>query len=749
MRIDSRPGKLQSLLVGASAVTLGWATQASTADAALPTAIPGDATTNATTAVPADAGSAGSEPSNTELNDIVVTAQRRQESLQKVPIAAIAETGAQLTRRNVRDLTDLSIISPSLKIDTPYGNTAPKITLRGVGSGSFNLNTETTVALYLDEFVLNPVSAKLGQLFDIDRVEVLRGPQGTLYGKNSTGGAINYITNRPDGTTEADLAATVARFGEYDITGGVQAPITDDLSARVSFNRRYREGYQYNSFLHTRVKDHDDWGGRIGLRYKTEAIDAYLKVFADRSHTDGYLIPTYGVNADGSSTATGVNPLTGLTPTGNIDDIGSDVKPRGDVDNVGATLNLDVDLGGVKLSSISGYLHSVNHIFADQDGSPASVAIADFNLNADEVSQELRLSSNTTSAFNWIAGASFFHQDEKLNDSFILPLLGLPPIVLITHEKTTSFAGFIDATYHFNRQFSLVGGIRLTTDKKDFHHQSPFSLIGPFDVTEAKRWTRPTYRAGINFQIDPSTLLYASYNHGYRSGAFDIGFPSTTEQFKPANPEYVDSFEGGVKATLFDRHLRIAADVFYQKFKDQQLLIQRSDPGSICCSLVNAGKSKIYGFEFDGSAKLADNFDVNFQGSVLRSKYIDFRSGPINYSGQTLANIPSYQFRIQPELKVNYGAGHFFISPDLQFTGREHVSTTSDPFGRDTQNKYVLLNGQVGYQFDNSRYGAFLWIRNATNKRYKTDAAQFAVFGLNQVLYAEPRTYGLTVTGHF
>lgn len=713
------------LLTTACGTALLWAGTASAQEAAQP---PAD-----------DAG----------LGDIVVTAQRRSETLQNVPVAAVAVNGAALVQRGIRDMKDLGIISPSLKIDTPYGNTSPKITLRGIGSGSFNFNTETTVALYVDEFVMNPVSAKLGQLFDVDRVEVLRGPQGTLYGKNSTGGAINYITRRPDGTTAGDVTATVGRFGQYEISGGVQAPLSDELSVRVAVNRRYRDGYQVNSFTGDKVKDRDDWGGRIGLRYKTDTVDAYLKVFADRSHTDGFFINTYGVNGDGSSTPTGVNPNTGYTPSAKIDNVAFDHAPRSDIDNRGATLNMDIDLGGLTLTSISGFLHSVGHISADQDGSPVNAVAVEFNNKADQISQELRLSSPTGDAFSWIAGASFFHQKLKLDDSFLLPLFGLPPVRLLTNEKTTSFAGFVDATYRFTDQLSLVAGVRLTSDKKTFRHQTGFSLIGPFAVDDSKRWTEPTYRIGVNFQTTPSTLLYASYNRGYRSGAYDVGFPTTTEQFDPANPEFVDAFEAGVKATLFDRHLRIAADVFYEKFKDQQLLIQRTDPGSICCSLVNAGKSRIYGFEVEGTARLTDSFDVNFQGSIIRSKYLRFQSGTIDYSGEELSNVPRHQFRIAPEMRLPYGDGAFFLSPDVQFTGRQRVSTTIDSFGRDIQDDYVLINGQLGYRFADQRYSVFAWVRNATDKRYKIDAAQFTAFGYNQVTYAEPRTWGLTVSGRF
>lgn len=691
----------------------------------------------------AQAGSDASAP-----GDIVVTAQRRQESLQSVPIAAVAVTGDTLTKRGARDLLDLVFVSPSLRIDTPYGNTAPKITLRGVGSGSFNFNTETTVALYLDEFVLNASSAKLGQLFDLDRVEVLRGPQGTLYGKNSTGGAINYVTRRPDGTTAGDVTATVASFGEYDVQADVQTALSDSLSARVSFNRRYRTGYQYNTFLGQHVNDRNDWGGRLGVRYQSGGVDAYLKVFADRSHTDGFFINTYGVNPDGTKTADGTNPLTGYAPSRRIDTVAFDHPGKSDVDNRGATLNVDIPVGRLTLTDVSGYLHSKAAYSGDQDGSPVDAAYTEFSADTDQFSQELRLSAPKEDRFSWITGVSAFYQEQKLGSNYVLHIFELPAIFLQSREKTTSFAGFFDATYHLTDRLSLVGGARLTTDKRTFHHRSDFSLIGPFDIRRAKRWTEPTYRAGVNFQVDPATLLYASFNRGYRAGDFDIGFPSTTDQFEPVNPEFVNSYEAGVKANAFGRRLRVAADVFYSIFKDQQLLIVRAAPGSICCSLTNAGKARIYGAEIDGTALLTPDFDVSFQGSVIRAKYLEFFTGGVNNSGAQLPNVPRFQVRFGSEYRIPAGAGAFFIAPEVQVTGRQLIyESERDVAGNDVQRTFALVNAQIGYRTD--RYSIFAFVKNATDKRYGHDLSVFTDFGFNQLTYAEPRIGGVTVTGKF
>jgi len=238
--------------------------------------------------------------SDAGLGDIVVTAQRRSESLQRVPLAATAISAVQLQQKGVTSLLDIPNVAPNLNIETPYGNVAPEITLRGVGSASFNENTETTVAIYLDDVVLNAPSTKLGQMFDLSRVEVLRGPQGTLYGKNSTGGAINLVTRRPDGTTEVDGAVTVARFGTYNVNLGAQTALSENLSVRIAGNRQYSDGYAFNTLTNQHLNNLDNWGVRLGARYKSPGVDIFVKAFFDDSKSNGAIMYPQGVNADGS-----------------------------------------------------------------------------------------------------------------------------------------------------------------------------------------------------------------------------------------------------------------------------------------------------------------------------------------------------------------------------------------------------------------------------------------------------------------
>ena len=227
------------------------------------------------------ASAAADTTTSGELEEVVVTAQKRTENLQTVPISATVISSDILEQKVFTQIGDLAPIFPGLNVYTGNSFGFPEFTLRGIGSGSFNQNTNSTVAVYLDEFVLDSATSQAGQLFDLQRIEVLNGPQGTLYGKNSTGGAINFITRKPDGTTEAVGSVTVGRFGEIDFEGGAQAALNHNLSIRIAVNRNYNDGYGFDPVINKRTDGVDDWGARLGLDYKNDNLDVYLKLYAD------------------------------------------------------------------------------------------------------------------------------------------------------------------------------------------------------------------------------------------------------------------------------------------------------------------------------------------------------------------------------------------------------------------------------------------------------------------------------------
>lgn len=689
----------------------------------------------------------------TGLGDIVVTAQKRSQTLLSIPVAATAATGEMLAQKGVATLIDLPAIAPSLNVTSAYGNTSPEMTLRGVGAASFDKNVETAVATYVDEVVLNMSTSKLGQLFDLQRVEVLRGPQGTLYGKNSTGGAINFVTTRPDGSTGANGSLTIARFGTYDVSLGAQTALTDTLSVRASGVRRYSDGYSFNTLTGKRLNDANDWAGRLGLRYEDAGVDAYLKVFFDRSTTNGVAYYPQGVNADGSPRPNGSNRLTGYEPPADIDVVAASPTPS-KVRNHGATLNLDIDLGGVTLTSVSGYLKSKADYRFDTDGSPFDLVDVNHLSNGEQFSQEIRLASPDGGDLTWIVGAAYFYQKQLGGLVANFPIFGrTTPLDQRFDERTNSYSAFFDGTYRFSDQFELFAGARVTSDHKKIRQTGKGNFVAAvpptFDQSDSASWTKPSYRVGVNFKPAEGTLIYASYNRGYRSGEYDVGFITNAAQIAtPVNPEYVDSYETGLKTSAFDNRLRLSTAAFYTVYRDQQLSI--TPPGGICCSRVNAGKARVFGIEVEGFARFTDNFDLNFSGTLLDSKYLEFRpSATQDFSGAPLGRAPKYQLRLAPEYRYPIASGEFFLSPEVQFTGKQRTQTVVDAYGQDIQGEYTIVNGQLGYRDAGGQFSAFFFVKNATNKRFMTYFANVGATAINQVFYAPPRTFGVTLTGNF
>ena len=235
-------------------------------------------------------------------------------------------------------------------------------------------------------------------------------------------------------------------------------------------------------------------------------------------------------------------------------------------------------------------------------------------------------------------------------------------------------------------------------------------------------------------------MLYVSYSHGYRSGAFDPGFKTSALQFSPVSPEFVDNYEGGLKTTLFDNHLRLAASLYYMKYEDQQNVVPTS---AVCCSIVNAGRSRIYGLELEGVARLRSDFDIGFSGSLMNGKFLDFNFAQTSYAGVKLQNTPPYEVRINPEYRLPLEKAELFVAPELYFKGKHRIDVLPSLGGQDVQRAYQLLNARIGYRSKN-RVSVIAFVKNATNKRYRTSYTAISGFGLSFNVYNEPRIFGLT-----
>lgn len=703
------------------------------------------------------AGAAFAQTQNEQVSVIVVTAERRAESIQDIPVAASATDAESIRERGLADPIGLSRIAPSVDIWSSFGESQPKITIRGIGSSNFEQATDSTAVIYIDESPLTPSPAKLPQFFDLERVEVLRGPQGTLYGRNSTAGAINLITRRPSGETGGYVAATGGNHGQFDLEGAFETPLSDQLAVRVAAKRQFRDGYGVNTLTGEDIFDRDSLAGRIGVSFEGERFDAYVKAWGHKSRALGFFTRTIPTEFDDGDPLTPSLEVPAHLVTGAVPDPdpyrGRFNDQHSDIDNYGFNGNFGYDLGNHSVDVVLGYVSSEQDMDHDCDGSEFLVCQVDFIADAEEYVAEARLTSNLDGPFNYIVGINYLDETIDLDNryqSILLPgAIGSEFVSQLIAVDTESFAVFADGTFQITDALELFGGVRWTKDEKAYDFQAFFAdntngapLI-PF--ADDEEWDEFTYRAGLNWAATDDLNAYFSFSHGYRSGSYPSGFlPSN---FGPVDPEFVNNYEVGMKGIFFDRRLLLNAALFYMKFRNQQLLATPPGTSTLSPELTNAGESEIFGFEAEGEALLSDFLSVGYSFSFLETEYLEFRRGTRDLAGLPLANAPKYDLVVSPEFTQPLGDGEAFLNADFSFIAKQRAGNDFDLLERDVQDAYQVIDARLGWRSD--RLDIFLWAKNITDELILRDWLDLSPFGFNQYIYDEPRSYGITVNVNY
>ena len=537
------------------------------------------------------------------LPDIVVTAQRRPETAQKVPVAISVLNGSELVSRGVTSVNQLQYQTPGLEAVPAFGSGQPQFRLRGVGFDDYASNNASPVGVYVDE-VAKPFPIQTqGLLFDLDRVEVLRGPQGTLYGRNTTGGAINFLTARPTNKFSAGIDADYGSFGLLRTEAHLSGPIGQGLSVRVAAATEQGGGFQHDRVSGRSLGDADRWGTRGQLAYAGDAVDLLLEAHYGRDRSEGtglYLFDPLGtIPADNDLRATGWGAseqfatLIGKQP---------DTKPFRDNETAGGHATLTVDLGGAKLTSVSAYEHFDRREYNDWDASVLAYAGTYFGSRANIFSQELRLASADGGAAHWIVGG--YYSNERLRDHFDSDFQQSLGFLALTsyRQSARTIAGFGQLDYDLSPKLTLTGGLRLEHERRrlrDFETTtSPQIGIGVSDGRADQRYTELSGKLAANYHLSDMSLIYASASRGVKSGGFTAYNTLTPDQLAPFKPEILYAYELGTKNQLAGNRLRLNGAAFYYDYRQQQVqsAIFDSVYGAVG-KIVNAPKSHIYGVE--------------------------------------------------------------------------------------------------------------------------------------------------------
>lgn len=749
-------------------------------------------------AAPAFAQDATDSTTPSVDGDIVVTATKRSESVNKVPMSITAATGEQLQQLGVVSVAGLAKIVPGFVAqESSYGT--PIYYIRGVGYAEKSLIAKSTVGIYIDEVPIPYPVMSAGATMDLERVEVLKGPQGTLFGSNATGGAINYIAAKPTPDFEARINASYGRFGAGTVGGFVSGPLSPELSARLSLNHEARGDWQKSA---TRP------GDTLGARNFTQAraqllweptseFKAHLTVngFLDRSDSQaGQFVGTFGQTA-----GVPIDPVLVAYP------VASSAR-EADWDNrfplkrnnkmIQTALRMDYQLTeGVALTSISSYSHFKQRQGQDTDGTALPVVDVQVSGKIDTFSQELRLAGDA-GPLRWVIGANYEHSkayENVLNDpsgntsARNFAALGLPNIDLVTFYADTKFvskAVFANLDYDIGDLITLHAGGRYTDTKLDFRGcltsagnntlgiglstilGLPTPPVGSC-VTIFLDNTGPSFgeantslpednvswRFGIDVKPAAGQLIYANVSRGFKSGQITNLAGTSVGQYVPAVQEKLTAYEVGFKSSLLDRALQVNGALFYYDYRNKQLLGQVQVPVfDFLEALVNIPKSRVKGAELEVVARPVEGLRVSAAGvyvdSKITSAYSNFTLfGQLeSFKGSAFPNTPKWQLNgdVSYKFGINDKVGGFVGST---ITYRSTTSGDFKPNPIVAIDGYTLIDLRAGIEDPDGKWRASLYGRNVTNKYYWTLATRQAD---TLVRFAGmPATYGIDLTVNF
>jgi len=694
---------------------------------------------------------AGSDDSG--LEEIVVTAEKREGNVQKTAIAIDVVTNADLAQNGVNDIQSLQNIAPGVQFG--QAGTSTFVTVRGVSGRDSTEIGDPAVAINMDGIFLQRPSGMNAAFFDLDRIEVLRGPQGTLYGRNATGGVINIISKRPSFEDAGGYAAlTLGNYKTINGEGAINLPISETLAARASFISRNHDGYRNNKSTafptngKLRGDDEETVGARVQLLFKpNDAFSAllsgtYIKQGGVGPAMAGY--PTTRPEAPTDSTLAKNYPLNTV----------------GDFNTTRKNLlaQLDYDFGSVKATYLFGFAGlDVDHTF-DNDGTDTRFYEFKRGEYSEDVSHELRLASNNDSAFQWQIGGFAYDQDLAVRSLNYVDRIS--PFILRDFQfdvNVKSRAAFGHASYALTDQLKFSAGIRYSKDTKV---RTGFRLAGPglgnadLNLTAQPTLTRTnenpalsrssdkdwSYHVGLDYQVSPASLLYAKVDKGYKSG----GFTSLNSY----GPERVVSYEVGSKNRFLGNTLQLNLSAFRYDYTDQQVG-QITPQGALT---LNAGKSRVYGIETQVDWKATPNDTIDLSVNWLDAKFKDFA---INVSGVNVQQAGNRLIQA-PEWSISAGYEHSFdlanggrITPRIQGIYRSEYFFTVFNRLNDRQGGHAMLDLSLGYTAPEDKWSLQLFARNLTDTVALTSAAIGGFSGTNIYQYAAPRTIGGRVQINF
>ena len=687
--------------------------------------------------------------------DIVVTARKTSERLQDTPVSITALPAAELERRGIDTIADVAKVTPGLNYGDFGDLKLSPTSLRGVVGSAGSAGADPAVGYYVDEvFVGQGAGANL-DLYDIAQVEVLRGPQGTLYGRNTIGGVINIKTERPSDDLTGSVAGTLGNYGRVRIGGAISGPLADGLlNAKLAIVRDFRSGYEDNVFLHRDVNNHDVWSGR-GQLLITPAPLTELLLSVDHAEADQETLVFETLRSNPNALVTQL--LQGAGYPLNTDPYDRKVYANAvsseTLNAWGYSANLKTRIGGVTIANIAAY--RTHDYYSRTDTCRCQLAIT-YDGDPERVnrfSNEFRL-SGSVGRVSLLGGVYYLEQNTD-NRSFIelgattASVFGdasLRGLVIGSAGKlrTISKAAFGSASWPVDDRVDVTIGARYTHDSKRIHYvqTDPLAILGGSATIDARDgWARLTPSANIRFRVTPTLMFYVSAANGFKSGGFNDALGDANGI--AFGPESLWNYEAGVKAELFERRLTVNAALYDMEWNDIQITTQNPATTFFNPIILNAGKAHSRGIEIEANGRIGDRVRIGGNLSLQDAQYDEGRLP----GGQPLRFIPfapAYTADVNAEYSLPTPAGPLSFQAEYQLRGRTYLTTNNDPDGR--VDAYGLLNLRVTLASDDGRWRLSLFGKNVTDKTYVTrlfDLYDNTLNGQKLITLGDPLTYGI------
>lgn len=706
------------------------------------------------------------EAQSGSLEEIIVTAERRQQNLQSVPISVNALSADAIADLRIQEASDIGRYTPGVNIGTTGQARSSATRIRGIGgAGDGWPGTDSPVGLFVDGVYYGRSADLTVDLFDLERIEVLRGPQGTLYGKNVSAGAVNIITRKPSDTFSGRIEATGGSFDRMETRGFLTGPLSESVSAKLAYSVSRRDGYTENVFTGQDMDNLHRASVRGQLTWQGENTDVLLA--ADYTDIDETSKPYFLFGA----------PIAGYSPPDAPENASLNTQSYFRQKPWSVALTADHDFGFATLTSITAYRESKYDQYGDGDGTSLTLASAGlvsfYDDEFDQLTQEIRLTSTSDGRLSWVGGLYYFRSNENMYITHTLGALpgstvsvlnilngfGPGPHTVVNEQgnKGTSYAAFTQATYNLFSGVNLTGGLRWTRDEKDGFNATSgqpnvalFVWPTPFDVAVSRSWDAVTPKLTLDYTPMHDVFLYATAAKGFKSGGFVGQAVEPVAAGTLFNPEYVWNYEIGVKSELMDRRLRLNVAAFQMDYTDLQI----TDIVGTRRLTVNAGEARIRGAELDALLAISDSFNLHAKYAYTDTVYTSFPPSAAggDLTGKSFVGVPEQEASAGGSYTIPVASGVVELRADATYSGKRFLNLSN------SVSTGSLTRVDLGLSYEQGPYLLSLWGRNVFDKR--GIASQFTDISLflqplgsglssGYTNYTPPREYGATVSYRF